>query len=452
MIVAALFFYLFAGDLHRVGFMVIAARNPVHSVLFLILAFVNAAGLFMLMGAEFLAMILVVVYVGAVAVLFLFVVMMLDVDFAELRQGFLQYLPVGALVGVMLLVELLLVVGGWAIGPDVPQRDRGTDSADATITNTEALGQVLYTRYIYFFQAAGMVLLVAMIGAIVLTLRHKPRRQAPEHRRAGRAHQARPRSRSSRSDPGQGLEPMIIGLGHYLDGRRDPVHDRHLRHLPQPQERHRHPDVDRAHPARRQHQPRRILDPSGRTSSARSIALLVLTVAAAEAAVGLAISWLISEIAAASRSKTSIRCGLSDVYQAIVFLPLLGAVIAGADRARGGACARHPGANPPAGRGGITPAGPLVPEHPHGRAVPARRARRQSRLARGGGTRPCRAARPARAWRRWSSTTLLFFSCILSWIAFADVGFSGHEARIAGGSTSSPPAISRSTGRCASTR
>jgi NADH-quinone oxidoreductase subunit J len=150
--------------------MVIASRNPVHSVLFLILAFVNAAGLFILMGAEFLAMILVVVYVGAVAVLFLFVVMMLDVDFAELRQGFLDYLPIGALIGLIFLVELVLVLGAWAIGPGMPTLAAPTPT---DITNTEALGRLLYTRYIYFFQAAGFVLLVAMIGAIVLTLRHK---------------------------------------------------------------------------------------------------------------------------------------------------------------------------------------------------------------------------------------------------------------------------------------
>ncbi|HWP27823.1 MAG TPA: NADH-quinone oxidoreductase subunit J [Xanthobacteraceae bacterium] len=172
MIVAALFFYLFAAVCVASAFMVIAARNPVHSVLFLILAFVNAAGLFVLLGAEFLAMILVVVYVGAVAVLFLFVVMMLDVDFAELRQGFLQYLPVGALVGVVFLAELLLVVGAWAIGPGVPTTITAKIPTD--VPNTEALGLVLYTRYIYYFQAAGIVLLVAMIGAIVLTLRHKP--------------------------------------------------------------------------------------------------------------------------------------------------------------------------------------------------------------------------------------------------------------------------------------
>ncbi len=174
MILTALFFYLFAGLCVASAFMVIASRNPVHSVLFLILAFVNAAGLFVMMGAEFLAMILIVVYVGAVAVLFLFVVMMLDVDFAELRQGFLNYLPIGALIGVVFLVELLLVVAAWAIGPGVPRTITAPIPPAEVYSNTEALGLVLYTRYIYFFQIAGMVLLVAMIGAIVLTLRHKP--------------------------------------------------------------------------------------------------------------------------------------------------------------------------------------------------------------------------------------------------------------------------------------
>jgi NADH-quinone oxidoreductase subunit J len=173
MIVAALFFYLFAGLCIASAFMVIAAKNPVHSVLYLILAFVNAAGLFVMMGAEFLAMILIVVYVGAVAVLFLFVVMMLDVDFAELKQGALQYLPIGLLIGGIFLAELLLVVGAWVIGPGVPQAI--TVPILPTMSNTEAIGLVLYTQYVYFFQAAGMILLVAMVGAIVLTLRHKER-------------------------------------------------------------------------------------------------------------------------------------------------------------------------------------------------------------------------------------------------------------------------------------
>ncbi len=180
MIVNAIFFYLFAGITVASAVMVVTARNPVHSVLFLILAFVNAAGLFVLLGAEFLAMILIVVYVGAVAVLFLFVVMMLDVDFAELRQGFLNYLPVGALVGAVLLAELLVVVGAWAIGPDVAKAITAPIPPASEISNTQALGLVLYTRYVYFFQAAGLILLVAMVGAIVLTLQHKPnvRRQS----------------------------------------------------------------------------------------------------------------------------------------------------------------------------------------------------------------------------------------------------------------------------------
>jgi NADH-quinone oxidoreductase subunit J len=173
MIVSALFFYLFAGVCIAAALMVIAARNPVHSVLFLILAFVNAAGMFVLLGAEFLAMILIIVYVGAVLVLFLFVVMMLDVNFVELRQGFLQYLPIGALVGIVLLAELLLVVGAWTIGADVQQAVDAPIPAVATMYNTEALGHVLYTRYIYFFQAAGVLLLIAMVGAIVLTLEHR---------------------------------------------------------------------------------------------------------------------------------------------------------------------------------------------------------------------------------------------------------------------------------------
>ena len=173
MTVTAAFFYLFATITVGSGFMVIASRNPVQSVLFLILAFVNAAGLFLLMGAEFLAMILVIVYVGAVAVLFLFVVMMLDVDFAELRQGFLQYLPAGALIGVVFLLELILVVGAYVIDPGLIRSPGVPIPPTDVMTNTEALGQVLYTRYFYFFQAAGLILLVAMIGAIVLTLRER---------------------------------------------------------------------------------------------------------------------------------------------------------------------------------------------------------------------------------------------------------------------------------------
>jgi NADH-quinone oxidoreductase subunit J len=174
MILHAIFFYLFAGVCIASAIMVIAARNPVHSVLFLILAFVNAAGLFVLVGAEFLAMILIVVYVGAVAVLFLFVVMMLDVDFAELRHGFLNYLPVGFVVGGILLAELVFVVIGRVIQPGVPKTIADPIPAASAVTNTQALGLVLYTRYVYFFEAAGVILLVAMIGAIVLTLHRRP--------------------------------------------------------------------------------------------------------------------------------------------------------------------------------------------------------------------------------------------------------------------------------------
>ncbi len=166
----AFFFYIFAAVMAASGFMVIAARNPVHSVLFLILAFFNAAGLFLLLGAEFLAMLLVIVYVGAVAVLFLFVVMMLDVDFAELKQGFLQYLPVGALIGAVVLIELVLVVGSWSFAGETLAKPA---APSGSVSNTAALGRVLYTQYVYFFQAAGMILLTAMIGAITLTLHHK---------------------------------------------------------------------------------------------------------------------------------------------------------------------------------------------------------------------------------------------------------------------------------------
>ncbi len=173
MVLQTFFFYLFAAVTVASAFMVISSRNPVHSVLFLILAFFNAAGLFLLLGAEFLSMILVVVYVGAVAVLFLFVVMMLDVDFSELRQGFLQYLPIGALIGIVLLIELVMVVGTWTIAPEISAAPVVPIPALADKTNVQAIGELLYTRYVYFFQAASLVLLVAMIGAIVLTLRHK---------------------------------------------------------------------------------------------------------------------------------------------------------------------------------------------------------------------------------------------------------------------------------------
>lgn len=172
MILETIAFYLFAFITIASAVMVISSKNPVHSVLFLILAFFNSAGLFILMGAEFLAMILIVVYVGAVAVLFLFVVMMLDVNFAELRAGFLQYLPIGGLIGLILLIELIFILSAWVLAPEA------TTVAQAPVpggdvSNTEALGRLIYTDYAYLFQAAGLILLVAMIGAIVLTLRQR---------------------------------------------------------------------------------------------------------------------------------------------------------------------------------------------------------------------------------------------------------------------------------------
>ena len=167
--IQALIFYVFAAITIASGVMVVSSRNPVHSVLFLILAFFNAAGLFVLIGAEFIAMILVVVYVGAVAVLFLFVVMMLDINFVELRQGFMKYLPIGLLIGVVIFAELFFVVTSWVIAPDLITAAPAHDPT--AVTNTHALGALLYTRYVYLFQSAGLILLIAMIGAIVLTLR-----------------------------------------------------------------------------------------------------------------------------------------------------------------------------------------------------------------------------------------------------------------------------------------
>jgi NADH-quinone oxidoreductase subunit J len=174
MALQAIAFYLLAVITVGAGLAVVSARNPVHSVLFLILTFFSAAGLFVLMGAEFLAMLLVVVYVGAVAVLFLFVVMMLDVDFAALRQGFARYMPIGGLVAGVLVVEMVAVASTIASKGAARANELPMASGGEGVTNVEAIGRVLYTNYVYFFQAAGMVLLVAMIGAIVLTLRHKP--------------------------------------------------------------------------------------------------------------------------------------------------------------------------------------------------------------------------------------------------------------------------------------
>lgn len=167
-------FYLFATVTVFSAIMVVSSRNPVHSVLFLILAFFNSAGLFVLLGAEFLAMILVIVYVGAVAVLFMFVVMMLDIDYSEMRKGFQKYLPIGGLIGLILLAELILVGMGWGLSAPVTT-DPATAIPDLSeMTNTEALGSVIYTKYAFLFQLAGLVLLVAMIGAIVLTHRQRP--------------------------------------------------------------------------------------------------------------------------------------------------------------------------------------------------------------------------------------------------------------------------------------
>ena len=164
----AISFYLLAAVAIAAAFMVVASRNPVHSVMYLILTFFSAAGLFILMGAEFLALLIVMVYVGAVAVLFLFVVMMLDVDFVEMKQGFLQYLPVGALVGVVLFIEMFLVGAAYFSGTPTTVVER-----DPNVSNLEAFGEVLYTEYAGMFEAAGLILLVALIGSVVLTLRER---------------------------------------------------------------------------------------------------------------------------------------------------------------------------------------------------------------------------------------------------------------------------------------
>ncbi|MGQ5701270.1 NADH-quinone oxidoreductase subunit J [Sandaracinobacteroides sp. A072] len=171
--IQAIIFYIFAAVVVASALMVILARNPVHSVLWLILAFFNAAGLFLVIGAEFLAMILVIVYVGAVAVLFLFVVMMLDIDFTSLRAGFARYLPFGLILGLVLAVELIMVGGAWAFG-DLAVAARAAPAPGPELTNTQAIGTILYTDYVFIFQMAGMILLTAMVGAIVLTLRQRP--------------------------------------------------------------------------------------------------------------------------------------------------------------------------------------------------------------------------------------------------------------------------------------
>ena len=221
MILPALFFYLFAGVCVASAVMVIVSRNPVHSVLYLILAFVNASGLFMLLGAEFLAMILIVVYVGAVAVLFLFVIMMLDVDFTELREGFLEYLPVGLLIGAVFLAELLLVAGGWIINPGITKAI--TSPIPGDVSNTAALGLVLYTKYIHYFQ-------LGRHGAAGGHDRRHRADAAPQGQCQAAGHQCAERADTGtcheRAQGGVGAGPagrrragvgaMTIGLGHYL--------------------------------------------------------------------------------------------------------------------------------------------------------------------------------------------------------------------------------------------
>jgi NADH-quinone oxidoreductase subunit J len=201
-LLATIAFYLFSSVMIAAASMVVSARNPVHSVLFLILAFFNAATLFVLLGAEFLAMVLVVVYVGAVAVLFLFVVMMLDIDFVALRQGFLAYLPIGLMIGAVLLAELVILGSAWVVAPTA--NTVAVNPTPAGVTNTEALGRLLYTNYVLVFQGAGMVLLVAMVGAIVLTLRQRAgvKRQRASAQTARRRQQA---VELRKVRPGEGL-------------------------------------------------------------------------------------------------------------------------------------------------------------------------------------------------------------------------------------------------------
>ena len=192
-------FYMFAAVLITSGALTILARNPVHSVLWLILAFFNAAGLMLLLGAEFIAMLLVIVYVGAVAVLFLFVVMMLDIDFAELRAGFVRYLPVGVLLAVVLAAQLIFALGAWYAGG--VQLAGRLAPADPTVSNIQAVGEILYTRYAFLFEAAGIILLVAMIGAIVLT--NRPR-SGVRRQDVGAQNARRPQDATRLAKPGVG--------------------------------------------------------------------------------------------------------------------------------------------------------------------------------------------------------------------------------------------------------
>ena len=201
--IQTLAFYLFAIVVLLSGAMTISSRNPVHSVLWLILAFFNAAGLMVLVGAEFIAMLLVIVYVGAVAVLFLFVVMMLDIDFAELRAGFVRYFGIGLVLAVALVAEILIGVGAWSAGGI--ELSRRAAPVDATVPNIQAIGNLLYTRYLFIFEGAGFVLLVAMIGAIVLTHRE---RAGSRYQNIARQNARRPEeaTRNMRPDVGQGVQ------------------------------------------------------------------------------------------------------------------------------------------------------------------------------------------------------------------------------------------------------
>jgi NADH-quinone oxidoreductase subunit J len=201
-VIQTIAFYLFATLVIASAALVVVSRNPVHSVLWLILAFFNAAGLMVLVGAEFIAMLLVIVYVGAVAVLFLFVVMMLDIDFAELRAGFARYLPFGLLVAVVLAAEMIFAVGAWNAGGIALE---GRAATPANVSNIEAIGLLLYSRYLYIFEAAGLVLLVAMIGAIVLTHRE---RHGVRAQNVGRQNRRRPQdaTRNVNQPVGEGVE------------------------------------------------------------------------------------------------------------------------------------------------------------------------------------------------------------------------------------------------------
>ena len=220
--IAAIAFYVFAIVLLVSAGMVVSARNPVHSVLFLILAFFNAAALFLLAGAEFLAMILVIVYVGAVAVLFLFVVMMLDVNFAELRSRFQQFLPVGLAVGAVLLIELGTVLFGWKLAPEAMSLRFAPQAAG--VSNTAQLGKLLYTDYVLLFQIAGLVLLVAMIGAIVLTLRD---RQSSRHQDIARQIARVPADTMELVDVRSGAGMTEVGIRRPKQADATPAEDAH---------------------------------------------------------------------------------------------------------------------------------------------------------------------------------------------------------------------------------